>query len=346
LLVAAFALEQRGVSALGAVAGALPSLSAPQISMSEATPLAALAILVVVVVMVQTAATTRAFPSDPNHAPDVNRDFLGAGAANVLAGLTGAFPVNSSPPRTAVVVETGGVSQLGSLFCAALVLALAAFGTGLLTHVPHAALAGVLLFVAQRIVRVAAFIDVWRRSLAEFALIVATMLAILILPIEQGVAVGIVLSILHGVWTTTRARMVEFDRIPGSTIWWPHSERSVGEKAPGVVVLALQAPLSFLNAYDFQGAVQARVAAGRPGLRLVVIEANSIVEIDYTAGQVLAALVAQLRGQGIDIAFARLESVRAQQSFARLGLEALVGADHLFHSVEEAVRALGGKGRS
>ncbi len=43
---------------------------------------------------------------------------------------------------------------------------------------------------------------------------------------------------------------------------------------------------------------------------------------------------------GVDVAFARLESVRAQQSFARQGLEALVGRDHLFHSVEEAVRAL------
>jgi len=47
-----------------------------------------------------------------------------------------------------------------------------------------------------------------------------------------------------------------------------------------------------------------------------------------------------LRGAGVDVAFARLESVRAQQSFARQGLEALVGRDHLFHSVEEAVRAL------
>jgi sulfate permease, SulP family len=346
LLVAAFALEQRGVTALGAVAGAMPTLSLPEISFGESTPIAGLAIVVTVVVMVQTAATTRAFPSDPDRSPDVNRDFVGAGAANLLAGLTGAFPVNSSPPRTAVVVETGGVSQLGSLICAALVLALSAFGAGLLTHVPHAGLAGVLLYVAQRIVRVAIFIDVWRRSLAEFALIVGTMLAILILPIEQGVAIGIVLSILHGVWTTTRARIVEFDRIPGSTIWWPHSATTAGEKVPGVVVAALQAPLSFLNAYEFQAGAQALAAAGKPKLRLVVIEANSIVEIDYTAGKVLAALVTQLRAQGVDVAFARLESVRAQQSFERLGLKQLVGADHLFHSVEEAVQSLAAKTQS
>ena len=72
----------------------------------------------------------------------------------MLAGFIGAFPVDASPPRTAVVAETGGVSQLGALVCAALALGAGAFGGGLLAHVPHAALAGVLLFIAQRIVRV------------------------------------------------------------------------------------------------------------------------------------------------------------------------------------------------
>ena len=120
--------------------------------------------IVGIVVMVQTAATTRSFVSDPALGPDVNRDFVGLGAANLLAGLIGAFPVDASPPRTAVVSETGGVSQLGALVCAALALALSAFGAGLIAHVPHAALAGVLLFVAQRIVRLTTFVDVWRRS--------------------------------------------------------------------------------------------------------------------------------------------------------------------------------------
>ena len=337
-LVAAFGLESRGVGALGAVAGALPSLKMPGASLDDLTRIAPLAFIVAVVVMVQTAATTRAFPA--GREPDVNRDFIGVGAGSILAGLTGAFPVNASPPRTAVVVETGGSSQLGALVCAALVLALSAFGADLLTHVPYAALAGVLLFVAQRIIRVSTFIDVWGQSLAEFALIVATMAAILFLPIQQGVAIGIILSLLHGVWSTTRAKTVEFTRIPGSTIWWPKTAAAeAGETIPGVLVVALQAPLSFLNAYDFQHAIQRLVAARAP-VRLVVIEANSIVEIDYTAAQVVGDGIRKLREQGIELAFARLESVRAQDAFTRLGLEKLIGADHLFHSVEEAVRTL------
>jgi sulfate permease, SulP family len=55
---------------------------------------------------------------------------------------------------------------------------------------------------------------------------------------------------------------------------------------------------------------------------------------------VFGDVVERLRGRGVDVAVARLESVRAQESLARQGLGALIGRDHLFHSVEEAVRAL------
>ncbi len=340
VLVATLGLESKGVSALGMVAGVVPSLSIPEASIVDLVQIAPLAVIVALVIMVQTAATSRSFPSDLNRTPDVNRDFLGVGAANVLSGLMGVFPVNASPPRTAVVAETGGVSQLGALVCAVLVLILASFGSALLTHVPHAALAGVLLFVAQRIFRLSVMVDVFRRSLAEFGLIIATTFGILILPIQEGVAMGIILSLLHGLWTTTRARMIVLQRMPGSSIWWPINAAQPGETVVGVEVIAVQAPLTFLNIYDFQAALQ-NLIARTTNTRVVVIESNAIVEIDYTAAQVLSSVIRRLRAQGVDVAFARLESVHAQQSFQRLGLAELVGADHVFRSVEGAVLALG-----
>lgn len=162
----------------------------------------------------------------------------------------------------------------------------------------------------------------------------------MLLPIQQGVGIGIILSLLHGVWTTTRARTIELARIPGTTIWWPKIAGQSGETLSGVIVVALQAPLSFLNAYEFKHAILALIAKRVPPVRLVVIEANSIVEIDYTAARVLGEAVRRLREQGVDLAVARLESVRAQGAFARLGLEELIGSDHLFHSVDQALQAL------
>jgi sulfate permease, SulP family len=336
-LTAALHLETRRVSALGAIAGALPMFSIPFISLQTFRDVAPLALIVSVVVMVQTAATTRSFVSDPAAGPNVNSDFIGVGAANLIAGFIGAFPVDASPPRTAVVAATGGVSQLAALVCAALALALSLFGGDLLRHVPHAALAGVLLFIALRIVRLGVMADVWRRSKAEFALIAATMLAIILLPIEQGVGLGIILSLVHGIWTTTRASPVEYERIPRTSIWWPKSATVRGQTIPGVRVIGVQAPLSFLNAYQIQQALQ---ALPRSGVRLVVIEANAVVEIDYTGAKILGDEIKRLRGEGVAVAVARLESVRAQASFAQQGLEDVIGKDHLFHSVEEAISAL------
>jgi SulP family sulfate permease len=331
-----FGLESRGVETLGVISSAALRLSAPPVSYTALRQLLGLAIIVSVVVMVQTAATTRGFVSDPERGPDVNRDFIGVGAANLLAGFLGAFPVNASPPRTAVVAETGGRSQVGGLVSAAIALGLAGFGGGLLARVPHAALAGVLLFVAQRIVRIGVMAEVLRRSLPEFLLILITLVAIVTLPIEQGVSVGIGLSVLHGLWTVTRAKIVEFERLPGTSIWWPTSDKLRGENVPGVRVVGLQAPLSFLNAYDLQGALSKFTDE-----MLLIIEANAIVELDYTGAKILGDTISRLQAKGIRVAVARLESVRAQESFARQGLTALIGEARIFHSVEEAVRALG-----
>jgi MFS superfamily sulfate permease-like transporter len=338
LATAGFGLEAKGVATLGPLGGAAPRFSFPMISLDEFRVIAPLAVLIALVAMVQTAATTRAFPNSVE-GPDVNRDFIGVGAANALAGLIGAFPVDASPPNTAIVAETGAMSQLAPLVAAAVALAVLLVGGPALGHLPYAALAGVLVFVAMRLVRVGVVLDVWRRSPAEFLLVLATALAILGLPIEQGVSLGVLLSVLHGVWTTTRARAIELERIPGTSIWWPRDRHVQSEVVPAVRVIALQAPLSFLNAYNFRHAIEG-FCSQNPRPKLIVIEANALVEIDYTGATVLAALIGRLRDRGLDIAVARLESVRAQESFARLGLFELIGSDHVFRSVQEAVDAL------
>jgi sulfate permease, SulP family len=297
-----------------------------------------LTLIVAVIVMVQTAATTRSFASD-NEPPDVDHDFVGVGAGSVLSGLIGGFPVDASPPRTGVVSETGGRSQLAVLVAAAIVLMLLAFGASLLRHVPHAALGGVLLFVALRIIRVSQIVSIYRESFGEFLLIVATAAAIIILPIEQGAGIGIALSLLHGIWSTTRARVTLYERVPGTSIWWPSSPHIPGETEPDVIVAGFQAPLSFLNAYPFRRDMMALLQSARQKARLIVLEATGIVEIDFTAAQILSDIIRTCRAAGVDLAIARLESVRAQDAIARFGIAPLLGADHLFHSVEEAIRA-------
>jgi SulP family sulfate permease len=340
--VAAFGLEKSAIAVLGDVPAALPRLALPTVDPAQVYRLIPLAITISLVIMMQTAATTRSFPA-ASEASNVDRDFIGVGVGSALAGLTGAFPVDASPPRTAIVAEVGARSQAAGLLAIAVILALASFGTPLLAHVPEAALGGMLLFVAQRIFRLQTFVEIYRRARGEFVLIMATMTAIVLLPIQTGVVIGIFLSLLHGVFIITRAAPVELMRVPGTTIWWPPHGPVQGQTEDGVLVMAFQAPLSFLNAHDFRhGILDALAQAGR-NVRLVVLEAGSIVAIDYTAADELAEVIRKCRAQGVDFAVARLESIRAQESFESFGLIQLLGTGHIFHSVEEAIQGLGGK---
>ncbi|UCI17191.1 SulP family inorganic anion transporter [Mesorhizobium sp. B2-1-8] len=339
LAVAAFGLENRGVEVLGALPNGLPHAGLPLASLNDVQALVPLALLIAIVVMVQTAATSRSF-AQQGDAPDVNRDFVGVGAGSIASSLFGAFAVNASPPRTAIVSQSGGRSQFSSLVAAAIVLALGAFGGGLLADVPQAALAGVLMFVAQHILRWKVFASVYRQAPVEFALILITMAAIVVLPIETGVAVGIGLSLLHGIWSATRTLPIELEQVPGTSVWWPPAKPGAGEKLPGVLVAAFQAPLSFVNADRFKRGFCDLVDAGKGDVKLAVLEASNIVEIDYTAAQALIETIAYCRNAGAIFAIARMESVRAQEALARFGIIDLVGPQRIFHSVDAAIRAL------
>ncbi|TPM36002.1 SulP family inorganic anion transporter [Mesorhizobium sp. B2-3-5] len=338
--VAVFGLKDHGVEVLGALPNGLPQPGPPLAGLDDVQALVPLALLIAIVVMVQTAATSRSF-APQGDAPDVNRDFVGVGAGSIAASLFGAFAVNASPPRTAIVSQSGGRSQLSSLIAAAIVLLLGAFGGGLLADVPQAALAGVLMFVAQHILRWKVFADVYRQAPVEFALILITMAAIVVLPIETGVAVGIGLSLLHGTWSATRTQVLELEQVPGTSVWWPPGEPSAGEQLPGVLVAAFQAPLSFVNADRFKRGLFDLVDARNDTVKLVVLEASNIVEIDYTAAQALIDTVHHCREAGAVFAVARLESLRAQAALARFGIADLVGPQRIFHSVDAAIRTLG-----
>jgi SulP family sulfate permease len=338
--VAIFSLKDRGVEVLGALPNGLPQPGLPLASLDDVQALVPLALLISIVVMVQTAATSRSFvPQQGN--PDVNRDFVGVGAGSIVSSLFGAFAVNASPPRTAIVSQSGGRSQLSGLIAAAIVLALGAFGGGLLANVPQAALAGVLMFVAQHILRWKVFANVYRQAPVEFVLILITMAAIVVLPIETGVAVGIGLSLLHGIWSATRTLPIELEQVPGTSVWWPPGKPSAGEQISGVLVAAFQAPLSFVNADRFKRGLCDLVDARNETVKLVVLEASNIVEIDYTAAQALKDTITHCRKTGAIFAIARLESLRAQAALARFGIADLVGPQRIFHSVDAAIRALG-----
>ena len=342
LAVALFNLDTRGVSMLGALPARLPTLAVPALpGLEELGSLVPLALVIAMVCIMQTAAVAGTYPSDDEKPDDVSRDFAGVGAGSLLAGLIGAFPVDSSPPSTAIVRESGGRSQIASLTVVALMIALMVLASGLTAYVAQAALAGILIYIALRIFRLGEMIRIYRRGGLEILLVAASAGLVIAMPIETGMLLAIVLSFMHSLYIVARPYCVELARVPGSTVWWPPSLVEHGEFEPGVLVFAPAAPLNFSNAQRIRGNIEAAVAAKRPSVKLLVIEASGIIDIDYTGSKVLQQGFADLKAKGIVVAIARLSDQRARDQASRSGLTEAIGADHVFLSVEDAVRKLG-----
>ena len=78
-----------------------------------------------------------------------------------------------------------------------------------------------------------------------------------------------------------------------------------------MLVFAPAAPLNFTNAERIRANIEAAVAAKRPPVKLLVIEASGIIDIDYTGSKILQQAFADLKAKGIAIAIARLSEKRA-----------------------------------
>ena len=326
-----------------AVLGALP-LTPPTIALSlpawgEFTQLLQLAVTVALVCMMQTAAVVRSYPSDPTQEENVSRDFAGVGAGSILAGLLGSFAVDASPPSTAAVVELGGRTQACSLLAILIIAAIALFAGSLFSYVPEAALAGVLMFIALRICRVDTMRRIYRNGGVEILLVIASAALVVIMPIQAGVAMSIGLSLLYSLYIVARPDSAVLERVPGTTVWWNLPKEAHGEHEPGVLVFAPGAPINFTNAYYIRAKLQAAIAKLPEPCRLVVIEANGVINFDFTGADILQQTITELRSQGIDVVLARMELEIAQHAAERSGLLTLLGPNHVFRSVEDAIQA-------
>jgi high affinity sulfate transporter 1 len=338
LLVAVLGLRAHGVAVLGTVAHAAPRFGLSALSWSSIGDLLPVAAVVALVVISQSAATSRGFADQEGYEVDVGRDFVGVGAASVLSGLAGSFPVNASPARTAAVASAGGRTQAAGLGAAAVVVALVP-AAALLKDVPLATLAAVLIFVAIRILHIRDLAAVLRFDLWEFALAAVTALTVALIGVEQGIGVAVALAILDRTRLSARPHIHILGRIAGTTSWdlLDSAERPI--EVPGVLVLLFAAPLYFANASHFRAQVDRalRHLPTRPAV--LVLDVVGMHDIDFTGTRALKHVLDELDRDQIAFVLARAGR-HLLQNLARSGLLERIGTDHIFPSVDQAAGAL------
>jgi SulP family sulfate permease len=185
------------VTTVGDVA-ALPS-SLPQLAFPRPGLLLAMllpAFSVAVIGLLQGAGVSQGYPNPDGKYPDVSRDFLGQGAANIATSFVGGIPAGGSISGTALLMTAGARSRLANILAGLLVAAIVMLFAPLVERVPMPALAALLIVAGFQALRVREAVTVWNTGRVPAVVMLLTFLATLIIPLQYAVLIGVALSIL------------------------------------------------------------------------------------------------------------------------------------------------------
>ncbi|MGH3732533.1 MAG: SulP family inorganic anion transporter [Acidimicrobiales bacterium] len=302
VLCVALSLASRGVTELGTVVVGLPRWRLHWLTSGQWGVVVTTSVTLVIVILSQTAATSRTAADDLGVEANISKDFVGVGLANVAAGLVGAFPVDASPARTTVSGLAGGSTKLVGITAAVLAIILSPLGRYAHT-IPLAALAGVLFFIASRLIKIGLLHKIWRASRIEFLFASVSALGVIFIGVEQGIAIAVGLAVLDQTWRSARPHMVVLGRREGTTSWEAIDQPDVNAVDHALVAL-FDNDLFFANAGIFRRDVH-QLLTTYPTTRHLIIDAVAMAEIDFTGMTILSQVVEDLARDKVTIAFAR-----------------------------------------
>ena len=340
---AMFDFAGHGIATIGPVAGGLPHLgwtdllSLRTMSWKEAETLMTVALSCAVMILTQSAATARIYAARHHQEVNENNELYGLSAANAAAALSGSFVVNGSPTQTAMMEAAGGGSQLAQLTTAAVVALVLLFLTGPLKYLPTGVLGVLVFLVALHLIDWKALSDIRAESPQEFALAVMTAAVVVLVGVEQGIVLAMVVSLLrivqHSYHPHSGVLIAE-----GSGTWKLAPAASHVVTEPGLVLYRFGAALFYANAGRFIEEILCVVRPLPSTVRWVVVDAEAMTHVDYTAARVVIELKKNLHEAGIELGFARLPW-DMRSDFERHHLIEAIGPSRIFNRLHDAIAA-------
>jgi SulP family sulfate permease len=247
---------------------------------------------------------------------DPDRELFGQGLASIASSVFGGMPSTGAIARTAVNARAGARSRLATIVHALTLLVVVLAAGSLVSRIPLAALAGVLMVTAVRMVDPSNVWSVLRSTRSDAAVLVLTAVATvavnLIVAIEIGLAVAGVLALLH----LARSASFTSERLSDEG----GSDGSGGLADEHVLVYRIDGPLFFAVAQRFLEEFAAVSDA-----RVVILRLADVQGLDASAAHTLGDIVAHLERRGITVL---LKGIRPEHF--RI-LEAVGSLDHLAH---------------
>ncbi|RWN98787.1 SulP family inorganic anion transporter [Mesorhizobium sp.] len=338
VLSAVFDFEGRDIAVVGDIPTGLPSLSLPAIA---DLPIQTLALGTAAIFLVSYGAgiiTARSFGAIGGYPVDPNRELIGFGAANIGAGLFGAFPVTASDSRTAVNLTVGGRSQVTSIVAAATLIATLLFLGPTLRIIPIPALGAILAATAISLIDLAALRQIWRISRMEFVFALIAMWGPIGLGVLNGVVIAIGATLVYVLRKLMFPRDAMLGRVPGHDGFYKLHRTPEARQVPGLAVCLIQGSLLFFNT-DYVASRLRSIAQELPAdTRWLLIDASAISQIDSSAAAMLEELCDELRNRGIRLGVAELHA-EARDILVRAGVIERIGSDMVFDIPEEAYHA-------
>jgi SulP family sulfate permease len=326
-----------GIAIIGPVIGGLPHLGLPDMHWNDVVPLLGVSVSCFVMVLAQSAATARFYAVRHHQHLDESVDLVGLSAANAAAALSGTFVVDGSPTQTAMVECSGGQSQLAQVATAIAVAFVLLFVTKPLQYLPRCVLGAIVFFIAVRLIDVRGLREIRRESPGEYALAVFTAAVVVLVGVEQGILLAMVLSLLRIVRHSYRPHTGVFVVNEGD-IWQVVPAVPGAVTKPGLVIYRFGAALFYANASLLAEQIRGLVGPTPSPVRWLVVDAEAITNVDYTAARVVLEIHQELADRGVVLVFARVPaSLRADLD--RHLLTEVIGPTQFFDRLHEAVAA-------
>ncbi len=290
---------------------------------------------VAIIGLVQGAGVSQGTPNPDGRYPDVSRDFLGQGAANIATSLVSGIPAGGSVSGTALIMSAGGKSRWCNIFVGLFVAAIVLLAAPLVELVPMPALAALLIVAGFQGLRVPQALIAWKTGRISKVVMLVTFVATLVVPLQFAVLFGVALSVvLHVFRQSNKVVVTEWVLQPeGFPVEQPAPRRLPSHK---LTLLHVYGSLFFAAAKnmeemlpDVAGATRAVVAINLRGKSEI---GSTFVTVLQRYCRALHAHDSKLMLVGVD------QDVRDQ--LAKTGVLKVIGEENVFLATPQLGAAL------
>ncbi len=318
----------RIVRDVSSIPRSLPGLSLPQPGMLLTMLLPALS--VAIIGLVQGAGVSQAYVNPDGRFPDVSRDFLGQGAANVATGLVGGLPAGGSISGTALILGAGARSRWTNVFGGVAVAVIVLLAAPLAEMVPMPALAALLIVAGFQGLRIAPALTAWRTGRAPAAAMTLTFLATLFLPLHFAVLLGVAFTILlHVTRESNRTEVSEIVLVPGGMPEIRPAPREA--RSNQLTVLVVNGSLFFAAAKSVGDLLPSVEGSSRA---VVALALRGKTDLGSTFIAVLQRYARALQARGGRLMLVGIDPA-ARDQLARTGTLQIIGEENVFLATEQ-----------